>query len=416
MTARHTLDRPALAPLWRAVHDRLSSGRPVATITLDGLGEDTREALADLLGLDRLPGTRTTLNLDRLDRALRESLDTDVRTVVQTIRGPLGNRTATREQANADRSALWQWLMTHPMVTAQPALADWTATVKANGLIGGSAATTRTVLTQALTVLAALPADGQPLPDFAANILGSAHALDDNTRLSGLVLRALAALHDTTPPASAAQRRALWAQAGIADDALSSTVLTAGLRPGGDGPVAACLRAYSTAGHATHLTLAQLRNPGELGWRNRTVHVFENPSIIALALRRFGAQCPPLVCTSGWPNSAVTLLLRQLAAAGAPLRYHGDFDGEGIRIAAHVIAATGAEPWRMSTTDYQGALPSHGDNPPVGRVTEAPWDPDLATALHQHEAAVHEEHTAATLMNALAHHVHTVAGQGSNDA
>ncbi|MFF7216841.1 TIGR02679 family protein [Streptomyces sp. NPDC008238] len=406
MTARHTLDRPALAPLWQAVHDRLSSGRPVARVTLDGLEEDTREALADLLGLDRLPGTRATVSLDRLDQVLRESLDADVRAVVQMIRGPLGNRAAAREQANADRSALWRWLTTHPVVAAQPALAEWAAAVKGNGLISGSITVTRAVLTQALTVLAALPADGQPLPDFAANVLGSAHALDDNTRLSGLVLRALAVLHDTAPPASAADRRALWAHAGIADDALSSTVLTAGLHPGGNGPVAVSLRAYSTASHAAHLTLAQLRDPGPITWHDQPVHIFENPSIIALALRRFGAQCPPLVCTSGWPNSAVTLLLRQLAAAGAPLRYHGDFDGEGIRIAAHVIAATGAEPWHMSTTDYRNALPGHNTTPPpVGRVTQAPWDPHLATALHQHDAAVHEEHTAATLMNALTHHI-----------
>lgn len=33
------------------------------------------------------------------------------------------------------------------------------------------------------------------------------------------------------------------------------------------------------------------------------------------------------------------------------LRYHGDFDGSGIRIAAYVCAKTGAVPWRMSHTD-----------------------------------------------------------------
>lgn len=57
----------------------------------------------------------------------------------------------------------------------------------------------------------------------------------------------------------------------------------------------------------------------------------ENPSFLALALRRFGPDCPPLVCTSGKPNSAAIQLLRLLIDRGAALRYHGDFDGEGIR-------------------------------------------------------------------------------------
>ncbi|MFJ5142055.1 DUF2399 domain-containing protein [Streptomyces sp. NPDC088707] len=74
------------------------------------------------------------------------------------------------------------------------------------------------------------------------------------------------------------------------------------------------------------------------------VHVVENPSILALALRRFGSPCPPLVCTSGWPNSAAVQLLRILADQGAVLRCHGDFDDEGIRIAAYVLEKTRADP------------------------------------------------------------------------
>nr|WP_229867008.1 DUF2399 domain-containing protein [Streptomyces gelaticus] len=32
-------------------------------------------------------------------------------------------------------------------------------------------------------------------------------------------------------------------------------------------------------------------------------------SILALALRDFGSDCPPLVCMSGWPNTAAIQLL-----------------------------------------------------------------------------------------------------------
>jgi hypothetical protein len=47
-----------------------------------------------------------------------------------------------------------------------------------------------------------------------------------------------------------------------------------------------------------------------------------------------GTECPPLVATSGWPNSARMLLVRHLASAGGTLDYHGDLDGEGARTAA----------------------------------------------------------------------------------
>ncbi|MGW0561303.1 TIGR02679 family protein [Streptomyces sp. NPDC003016] len=406
--AGHPLDLPGLAPLWRAFHDRLSTGRPVARVRIGPLDEAAQSAVADLLGLDRLPGRRPTVSLSHLDETLRDSCGEDTRSVVTAVVGPVGDRAAARASDRAARTALWEWLAAHPVVLAQPALDVWVAHVRRAGLTGGSVSTTRNTLTAALRALSGLPARGEPLPVFSTRVLNDSHALDDGTRLCGLVLRALAALYDTAVPESASERRALWARAGIADDALSTTVLTAGLRPTGDGPVARAVTTYSDAGHATHLTLAQLRTPGELRFPPTAVHITENPSILALALQRFGPACPPLVCTSGWPNSAVLLLLRHLAKAGAPLRHHGDFDGEGLRIAAHVLAKTPATPWRMSATDYLTArartYPHTEPGPPTGRITEAPWDPALSEALLTHRTAVLEEHVAEDLLADLSRH------------
>ncbi|MFD4857314.1 DUF2399 domain-containing protein [Streptomyces atratus] len=106
--------------------------------------------------------------------------------------------------------------------------------------------------------------------------------------------------------------------------------------------------------------LAHVRNPGELtlpaALAPLVVHVVENPSILALALRRFGPDCPPLVCTSGWPSTAAIQLLCLLVDRDAALRYHGDFDGEDIRIAAYVLDKTRAHPWRMTAADYRAAV------------------------------------------------------------
>ncbi|ONI79930.1 TIGR02679 family protein [Actinosynnema sp. ALI-1.44] len=368
---------PALGPLWRAVHTRLSSGLPVSRVKVDGLDDDQRAAIADLLGSARLPGESVTVSLADLDEALTEATGEDSRQVVTRLVGPIGDRAGDRRRASDDRARLREWLVSHPVVRAEPALDEWARTVRAS----------RHDLEQVLRVLTALPADGVPLPVFAERVLGDTHALD-GTKSGNLVVKALAALYGTQ------DRRALWEQAGIGHDQLSSTVLVAGFRPAGDGAVDEVLRVCADAGHATALTLQQVR--AGVGSPGTDVWVVENPSLIALALARFGNRCPPVVCTSGWPSAAAMALLRHLSAT---LRYHGDFDGEGLRIAAHVMARTGALPWRMSSADYLTAV---ADGPPVGRVTPAPWDADLAGHLTRVGRTLAEERVAPALLDDMA--------------
>ncbi|WP_079177978.1 TIGR02679 family protein [Streptomyces mangrovisoli] len=401
-----TLRRAELRPLWAMVHSRLCSGRPVTRVRIGPLDEAQREALADLLGLDRLPDPRPYVSLARLEEAVTELSGRTVRETVTELVGPLADRAADRRREEDARARTWAWLDAHATVRAQPALADWTASCRAAGLVGGSPEGTRVLLAQALAVLADLPAAAEPLPVFAARVLkGDSHALDDGTRLSTLVLRALAVLHACAVPNSAADRRALWARAGVADDDLSATVLVAGLRPAGEGTLARVARACAEAGQAASLTLAQVRAPGDFtlaGHPPPVVHAVENPSIVALALRRFGPDCPPLVCTSGWPNSAAVHYLRLLADRGATLLYHGDFDGEGIRIAAYLLDKTPVRPWRMTAADYRAAVRRTPHGPGPGRLTDAPWDPGLVPAIAEHGTAVVEELVAEVLLSDLA--------------
>ncbi|MFC9399192.1 TIGR02679 family protein [Streptomyces sp. NPDC057027] len=407
LSGEATLRRPELHPVWHTLHSRLSSGRTVTRVRLGPLDDTQREALADLLGLDRLPGAHPSVPLARLEEAVTELSGRTVREVVTALVGPLGDRAGDRRRREDERTGLWTWLADHDTVRAQPALADWAASCRTAGLVGGSAQRTRTLFDDALKVLAELPGRAEPLPVFAARVLnGHTHALDDGTPLSTLVLRALATLYGTTPPQSAAERRALWTRAGVADDDLSSTVLAGGLRPAGDGLPARMARLCAEAGQATSLTLAHVRSPGEFALPTTAtpiVHVVENPSILALALHRFGPDCPPLVCTSGWPNSAAIQLLRLLADRGAALRYHGDFDGEGIRIAAYVLDKTAARPWRMTAADYRAAVTLNPLGPEVGRITGAPWDDELAEAMAAHGTAVAEELVADALLEDIAH-------------
>jgi uncharacterized protein (TIGR02679 family) len=392
------LDSAALRPLWRAVHDRLSSGRQVSRVRVGPLDDEQQSAVADLLGDERLPGEYATVSVAALDELLVSSVGAGVREVVAALLGPLDDRTTRRALADAARAELWEWVTRHPVVAAQPALLEWVDAVRRVGLVGGSVERTRDELDRALRVVAALPATGVPLPVLAEAVLGDPHALDEGTRCGGLVLRALAALYGVDLPGDAQERRALWERAGVVEDELSSVVLVTGLRLGGVG--GGVLRICADAGHVAALTLAQVRATSFFG-TPEDVWVFENPSVLAVAAARFGASCPPVVCTSGWPNSAVIVLLRGLTRAGATLHYHGDFDGEGVRIAAHVMARTGAVPWRMATDDYLLALGSARVGTSVGRVTEAPWDDGLADAMREHGLAVPEERVTARLLDEL---------------
>jgi hypothetical protein len=369
---------PELAPLWRAVHSRLSSGRPVGRVRVGPLDAGQQAALADLLGLSRLPGEQPSVSLATLDHVLAESVGMPAREVVAQLIGPLGDRAGDRERAAAQR----------------------------DGLAGGSVPRTRDELGCALRVLAELPAPGVPLPVLADQVLGDTHGLDEGTRCAGLVLRALASIHDVPPPANAQHRRALWERAGVAGDELSTVALAAGLQPEGSDVAARILRVCTEAGQAAALTLGQLRTAD---WARGPADawVFENPSVLAMALARFGRRCPPIAVTSGWPSSAVILLLRALRSAGTRLHYHGDFDGEGLRIAAAVVARTGAAPWRMTSADYLRAA-THG--PPVGRMSDVPWDGALATHMAAAGITVPEERVAAELLDEIAGWPRTVGG------
>jgi hypothetical protein len=83
---------------------------------------------------------------------------------------------------------------------------------------------------------------------------------------------------------------------------------------------------------------------------------------------------------------------------GVTLHYHGDFDGERLRIAAYTMAKTGVRPWRMATADYLDAVAKHPGKLPPGRITDAPCDPDLAVTMRFKAVAVPEEASSCRLV------------------
>jgi uncharacterized protein (TIGR02679 family) len=127
-------------------------------------------------------------------------------------------------------------------------------------------------------------------------------------------------------------------------DGLSCTVLTLGLRPRGGSVVARAAELHADAGEPYVMMLRSLTAPG-LTFAPQTVFVCENPAVVSAAAERLGASSPPLVCSGGWPNTAVTTLLEAPSAGGGQLRVQGDGDGEGQATHAHLRRQHGAVPW-----------------------------------------------------------------------
>lgn len=391
--AADRLARPDLAPLLEALARRFGNGDVPVSVSLRGLPDDTRRAIADLLGTDRVPRTDGRVRVDRILYALGVASVDDLRAVVESLLGPLPDRRAEREAQRSAIGALWRWLEAESVGLPLGANGSLTAWVERQRLTGarGGVETHRRRLERAVAVLAALPADGISLAALAADRAGDPHALDQGRSVAAIVLDAIATATGVDRPGDAEAVRLLWETVGVVPDPLSSTVLALGL-PGGDAtPLDRWLAAAAAAGEPVVLSLSNLRRwpvpplaPGSCAF------VFENPSLIAEAAAR-GWSGPPLVCSSGRPTVAVVTLLRQLGAAGATLYQHADFDPAGLAITSWLAERAGTMPWRMAGSDYVLAAGCASTGTLAGSPPETPWDPALAEQLARRNVAVFEE-------------------------
>jgi uncharacterized protein (TIGR02679 family) len=345
------LARPGLRRLLFAARERFEqNGGPRGSVALERLSPEEAHALNGLLAspVALLAGASARVKLARLDQCLRASrFSVSLEQALIALDGPLVNRPRQRAAARATRLAAWARVLAHPQA-ARPELEPWLEYVRQR--FGGSVPERAAIVLQALDVLAALPADGIPLAALAAaRAGGDAHALDRNRPLGRLLPPALAALEGSFPrePSSVEEWRALWERFGVSCDELSCTALVLGLRPHrlARGYLAGRLRAAASHGRPLVVTLAELRSePPRLS--GETLFVCENPSILAAAAKALGARCPPLLCTGGWPNTAVAAVLHAAEKAGMRILVHADGDAAGAEITARVLRRRRACRWR----------------------------------------------------------------------
>jgi uncharacterized protein (TIGR02679 family) len=405
---RRLLGPPELRWLVSRMRRRLERAEPLTgTVRHSDPSPGERDAVERLLGRPPQLGRSLSVSLPAVDAVLRRSgISPDgLAPAVVALTGEITDRgEEARRTADAWRSAFEPLA---ELCARRPELSGWHERIRDRGLVrrltGNSPGTAAGLLSELTAVLHGLPASGTDLGVYASRVCGDAHALDDDRPLTTLALGAVCALRGVPLPAGAEERREAWASVGLLRDELSSTVLALGLPGDAVTPTGRALAALRDAGQPAVLTLRQVvRSPARP--LTATVHVCENPSVVSAAAERLRDACPPLVCTQGQPGSAAVTLLRQLAGAGCGLRYHGDFDWGGLRIAGTLLRRVTWRPWRYTAAAYREAAATAPARTPrlTGTPATSDWDPALSPAMAELGLRVEEEMVLDELLDDLA--------------
>jgi uncharacterized protein (TIGR02679 family) len=386
---------------------RLEHGQPLqGPIVLARASQGQRRAVERLLGRAVAPGLALSVRLESVQLTLlRAGAATDLRSAIEALTGPVVDRRADRTAT--ERAWAEAFAPLEAISARRPILDPWLASVRSTGLLRrlarGDAAAGLDLAEAAARIVERLPCRAMPLSVLASSVAGDGHSLDAGRPLCSLVIRAAGRVGDVPEGHDAEWRRTVWASVGVLSGELTSPVLCLNLPVHATTAAGRALAGWAEVGQPVYLTARQLlRDPPPLHpLRGRCVYVCENPTVVAEAANVVGSSSAPLVCASGHPAGAATVLLRQLAESGANLRYHGDFDWPGITIANGLFARFGVGPWQFDAAAYRAAARS-GGSLLRGRAVQAAWDSELTEAMLILGRKIEEEQVLASLLADLA--------------
>jgi uncharacterized protein (TIGR02679 family) len=396
VTADHSLlaADPELAPLWQAIHDRLSAGSApadIATVTVPNLTPGAVAALKSWLdtsaqrrrGRTRVPRTDRGVKVPLPPLLAALGLTTD--TLQSLVEDAVGRAVVNRRHGRLAAAELRRELIRHAQEQL-PHLPRLQARLT-SGADEESAAAMRRLIDSLASITRCLPhTPPRTLAKLAHDHAGDPHYFDPATGPGQRLIAALAELADRPEPTRPAHIRALLAEHGIIADRLSATVLLYQVRALGDGPIDRRLNEATTPVALNLLDLT--RTPPRLAPDPLTV--VENPSVLEAAMECASTQ--PMACTSGQLRAVDHVLLQLAVDQGVPLRYAGDLDAAGLHIATTVQQTYGAALIAMDAALVQavGDLPSAIPLGPLPNTT----DPDLADRLKETGRVIYQEHDA----------------------
>lgn len=376
---------------------------------LSNLAPVEYSALCQLTGRPSRIARSMTLDIADLDaRLLDAGLASSLQDALEQLDGPIVAKASLRKTLAEQWSALTASVLTDSSPLLRAWLQNTATAIPLLKRLGRDPTRATQLLLSTDAVLRRLPADGLPRSQLAADTLGDAHALDPGRPVATLVLSAWR-VHErmgnskedeATETGGVAEERLreVWSRAGILVNELARPALFLNL------PVVPNTPHTWRSGEPAYLSLRQLvRKPYSWQVEGRNIYICENPNIVAIVADRLGADSAPLVCTDGMPAAAQRILLDQLAAAGARLHYHGDYDWPGIGIGNHVMRTWQAVPWRFGCRDYLEAAivaPTRPRDLDINGV-EALWDKELHTAMDTQGFIIPEEAVVSTLLDDL---------------
>jgi len=390
--------------------ERCTTGEEPERFRIGNLSAVEHAALAALLG--RSPRFSASLEIDvgAVDEVVRRAgIASSFRAALEQLDGPIVSLADERTRVRSEWSAVVDVCRHAGLRTFLQAPAG-IGLLKRLGRSDARAA--MELCRRAEAVLFRLPTQSVTRAQLAASVLGDAHALDAGRPEAALVLAVLRqsaarsgevvtdVLSESAGDLSSADdlsedARDVWARAGVLVNELARPVLFLNLPADGTGTVAV------VAGEPGYLSLRTLLGSAPV-WSaaRRDIFICENPNVVAIAADELGSRCAPLVCTEGWPATAQRLLLAQLTAAGARLRYHGDFDWPGLRIGNYLVREFGVAPWRFGAVDYLAATATAvaWRHPLTGVDVLASWDETLTTIMRAKQVAIAEEAVAHVLL------------------
>ncbi|WP_050493455.1 DUF2399 domain-containing protein [Streptomyces sp. NRRL B-1381] len=394
MTADRTIlaADPELAPLWQAIHDRLSAGSApadIVTVTVPDLAPGAVAALKSWLDTPA-QRRRGRTRVPRTDRGVKvplppllDALGLATDTLQSLVEDAVGRAVINRRHGRLATAELRRELMHHAQEQL-PHLPRLRARLT-SGADEESAAAMRRLIDSLASITRCLPhTPPRALAKLAHDHAGDPHYFDLATPAGQRLVSAVAELAGQPEPARPDHIRSLLAGHGIIADRLSATVLLHRVRALGDGPIDRRLNEAVTPVALNLLDL--IHTPPRLAPEPLTV--VENPSVLEAALECASTQ--PMACTSGQLRAVDHALFQLAVDQGVPLRYAGDLDASGLHIAATVEQTYGATLVAMDTALVRAA----GDLPsavPLGLVPSS-CDPALAAQLQATGRVLYQEH------------------------
>jgi uncharacterized protein (TIGR02679 family) len=405
------LGAEALSSLRKRLRQRFERGPAdgkLERLRMVNLSVDEHAALAGLIGRSVRLSSSMQIDVPQIDAALsRAGIATSLREALELIDGPIVHT----ETARAELRAEWSRAVS---IVSHAGLLRFLQVPSGLGLLkrlsNGDPEAAAQLCRRVSTVLNALPAEGMTRAQLAAKTLGDAHALDNGRPVAALVIAVWRertvlkqAAHDDDPLSveneiGDERTRDVWAKAGILVNELARPALFLNL----------CIKNRSTlpiaSGEPSYASLRfLLRSHPSWDVSGRDVYVCENANFLAAAADQLGPDCASMVCTDGMPAAAQRIMLRQLAAAGGRLHYHGDFDWAGVRIGNYVMRECGARPWRFDAGAYLAAV-AQTPRPGLalaGSEARALWDESLTVAMREHQLSIAEESLTDVLLQDL---------------